>query len=216
MKIGVFGTGMVGETIGSRLISLGHEVCMGSRTAGNEKAVAWAKKEGAKARCGTFADAAAFGELLFNCTKGEVSVAVVQSAGEANLQGKVLIDVANPLDHSKGFPPRLFFCNDDSLGERLQAAMPKLKVVKALNTMNCKLMVNPALIPGEHSVFVCGNDAGAKQQVEKFLREQFGWQQVIDLGDITNARGVEMYLPLWVRLYGWAKTPNFNVHVVKS
>jgi predicted dinucleotide-binding enzyme len=173
-------------------------------------------KAGPNASAGTFADAAKHGELLFNCSKGGASLEVLQAAGEANLAGKVLIDVANPLDGSKGFPPTLSVCNTDSLGERLQAAFPALKVVKALNTINCLLMVDAARIPGEHAVFVCGNDAAAKAEVTRVLREWFGWKQVIDLGDITNARGTEMYLPLWIRLYGALKTADFNVHVVKA
>lgn len=216
MNIGVLGTGMVGDAIASKLVALGHAVCLGSRSATSEKAVAWVKKVGPQGSAGTFADAAKHGELLFNCTKGEATLAALEAAGEANLAGKVLVDVSNPLDHSRGFPPSLSICNTDSLGERIQAAFPRLKVVKSLNTINCNVMVDPARIPGEHAVFVCGNDASARERVTKVLREWFGWKQVIDLGDITNARGTEMYLPLWVRLYGALKTADFNVHVVRG
>jgi 8-hydroxy-5-deazaflavin:NADPH oxidoreductase len=216
MKIGVLGTGTVGETIASKLVALGHEVCMGSRSAGNEKAAAWAAKAGATASAGTFADCARYGEVLFNCTKGGASLEALRLAGAEALGTKVLVDVANPLDGSKGFPPSLAVCNTDSLGESIQREFPRLRVVKALNTINCKVMVEPARIPGVHAVFMCGNDAGAKEQVGKMLREWFGWKQVLDLGDITNARGTEMYLPLWVRLYGVMKTADFNVHVVKA
>lgn len=216
MKIGVLGTGAVGETIGSKLVELGHEVCLGSRSATNEKAAAWVKKVGARGRAGTFADAAKHGELVFNCTRGEASLAALEAAGAASLEGKVLIDVSNPLDFGHGFPPSLSVCNTTSLGEQIQAAFPKVKVVKSLNTINCNVMVNPARLPGEHAVFVCGNDAGAKEQVTRLLREGFGWKQVVDLGDITCARGTEMYLPLWVRLYGVMKTTDFNIHLVKA
>ena len=216
MKIAVLGTGMVGETIGSKLVALGHEVKMGSRTATNEKATAWVKKAGAKASAGTFADAAAFGEILFNCTNGSASLEALQAAGKENLQGKVLLDIANPLDFSKGMPPTLSIFNDDSLGERIQRAFPDVKVVKTLNTINANVMVEPSRIPGEHTVFVSGNDAEAKAKVKSILTEWFGWKQVIDLGNISTARGTESYLPLWLRLWGALGTPDFNIHVVKK
>ena len=215
MKIAVLGTGMVGETIGSKLVALGHEVKMGSRSATNEKAAAWVKKAGAKASQGTFADAAAFGELLFNCTSGSGSLEALNAAGKENLEGKILLDLSNPLEFSKGMPPTLFVSNTDSLGEQIQRAFPELKVVKTLNTINANVMVDPARIPGEHAVFVSGNDAEAKGQVKRLLTEWFGWKQVIDLGDITTARGTESYLPLWLRLWGVMGTPDFNIQIVK-
>jgi hypothetical protein len=202
MKIAVLGTGMVGETIGSKLVALGHEVKMGSRSANNEKAAAWVKKSGAKASQGTFADAAAFGELI--------------AAGKENLKGKLLLDLSNPLDFSKGMPPTLFVSNTDSLGEQIQRAFPELKVVKTLNTISANVMVDPARIPGEHAVFVSGNDADAKAQVKRLLTEWFGWKQILDLGDITTSRGTESYLPLWLRLWGAVGTPDFNIQIVKK
>ena len=215
MKIGVLGTGMVGEAIGTKLIQLGHEVKMGSRTANHEKAAAWVKQNGAKAMQGTFADAAAFGEVLFNCTSGKASLEALTMAGAENLKGKVLIDIANPLDFSRGMPPSLLVCNTDSLGEQIQRAFPAVKVVKSLNTMNCNLMVNPALLPEDHLVFVSGNDAEAKATVTMILKDWFGWRSIIDLGDITTARGTEMVLPLWVSLMGKVGTPMFNFKLVK-
>ncbi len=215
MKIGVLGTGMVGEAIGTKLIQLGHEVKVGSRTANNEKAAAWVKQSGAKASQGTFADAAAFGEVLFNCTSGGASLEALGQAGAENLKGKVLIDVANPLDFSRGMPPSLLVCNTDSLGEQIQRAFPAMKVVKSLNTMSCNLMVNPGLLKEDHLVFVSGNDAAAKATVTTILKEWFGWKSVIDLGDITTARGTEMVLPLWVSLMGTLQTPVFNFKLVK-
>lgn len=216
MKIAVLGTGMVGETIGSKLVALGHEVKMGSRSATNEKAAAWVKKSGAKASQGTFADAAAFGELLFNCTSGSGSLEALNAAGKKNLEGKILLDLSNPLEFSKGMPPTLFVSNTDSLGEQIQRAFPELKVVKTLNTINANVMVDPARIPGEHAVFVSGNDAEAKRQVKQLLTEGFGWKQVIDLGDITTSRGTESYLMLWLRLWGALGTPDFNISIVKK
>ncbi len=216
MRLGVLGTGMVGQTIGSRLIELGHQVKMGSREAGSEKATGWVEEAGEGATEGTFTDAAAFGEVLFNCTLGIASVDVLRAAGAENLERKLLIDVSNPLDFSDGFPPTLAICNDDSLGEQIQAAFPEARVVKALNTMNCEVMVEPSRVAGSHNVFVCGNDDGAKAEMAMILGE-FGWpaDSIMDLGDITAARGVEMYLPLWLRLYGAVGSGDFNIAVVR-
>ncbi|MBT9547538.1 MAG: NAD(P)-binding domain-containing protein [Candidatus Sericytochromatia bacterium] len=215
MKIAVLGTGMVGQAIGSRLAELGHEVKMGSRTAGNAKALAWAKQaQGASE--GTFADAASFGEIVFNCTSGSASLEALAAAGAENLAGKVLVDVANPLDFSQGMPPTLSVCNTDSLGEQIQRAFPEARVVKALNTMNCTIMVNPALVGnGEHHTFLSGNDAEAKQQV-KALLQSFGWQEacVLDLGDISTSRGTEAWLPLWLRIWGATGSGSFNLRIV--
>lgn len=214
MNIAVLGTGMVGNAIGTRLVELGHKVKMGSRSAANEKALEWVRTAGANASQGTFADAAASGEILFNCTSGGGSLDALKQAGEANLKGKVLIDVSNPLDFSKGMPPTLSVCNDDSLAERIQKAFPDLKVVKSLNTMTAPLMVNPAqLAGGDHTVFMSGNDKGAKEKTSEILKG-FGWKHIIDLGDITTARGTEMVLPLWLRLWGALQTPMFNYKVV--
>lgn len=215
MKIAVFGTGMVGNAIATKLVKVGHDVKMGSRTADNAKGAEWVKANGAKASQGTYADAAAFGELLFNCTAGMGSLAALEAAGKANLAGKVLVDVSNPLDFSKGMPPTLSVANTDSLGEQIQRAFPETKVVKALNTMNCNLMVDASLIKGEHDVFMCGNDAGAKGKVAELLKGSFGWKSVTDLGDLTAARGQEMYVIFWVRLMGALGSPMFNVHVLR-
>jgi len=212
----VLGTGMVGSTIATKLAQLGHEVRMGSRTAGNERAVAWVASAGAGASHGTFADAAAHGELVFNCTAGEVSLAALEAAGAENLAGKVLVDVSNPLDLSHGMPPGLFTSSFDSLGEQIQRAFPDARVVKALNTVNREVMVDPSKVPGEHDVFLCGDDEAAKPRVIELL-ESFGWPaaSVIDLGDLTAARGMEAYLLLWIRLSSALGTGHFNVRVVR-
>lgn len=215
MKIGILGTGMVGNTIASKLVALGHEVMMGSRTANNEKARAWVAQTGGRARAGTFADAAAFGEMIWVCTSGAGTIEAVHSAGPANLDGKIVVDVTNPLDFSRGMPPRLSVANDDSLGEQIQRAAPGARVVKALNTINCNVMVDAGRIAGDHDAFVAGNDADAKARVTEILRRDFGWRHVIDLGDISGARATEMYLPLWLRLYGALGSADFNVHVVR-
>lgn len=216
MKIGVLGTGVVGSTIGSKLVSLGHEVKMGARSSTNEKAAAWKQQAGSNASAGTFEAAARFGELVFNCTSGQGAEAALEAAGEDALRGKVVIDVSNPLDFGRGFPPSLSIANTDSLGEQLQRRFGEVRFVKTLNTVNCDLMVDPArLSGGDHSMFLCGNDAAAKELVGTFLKREFGWKDVIDLGDISMARGLEMYLPLWVRLYGALGTPSFNIKVVR-
>jgi predicted dinucleotide-binding enzyme len=212
MRIGILGTGVVGRTIGAALVHRGHEVRLGSRTANNPKARDWAAANGDRASQGTFADAATFGEMVFNCTSGTVSLEALRAAGAGNLAGKVLVDVANPLDFSHGMPPTLTICNSDSLAERIQAEFPSTKVVKSLNTMTASVMVEPGLVPGEHDVFVSGNDGEAKAQVGEVLRS-FGWRNVVDLGDITSARGPEMVLPIWLRLMGTFKSPVFNFHV---
>jgi hypothetical protein len=205
---------MVGNAIGSKLIQLGHEVKMGSRTANNAKALEWVTATGPRASQGTFADAASFGEIIFNCTAGSVSLEALKLAGTKNLVGKILVDVANPLDFSKGMPPSLTVCNTDSLGEQIQRTYPQAKVVKALNTMNCRVMVNPTLVPGDHNAFISGNDSYAKTKVMDILKA-FGWKNVIDLGDITAARGTEMLLPIWLRLMGILGTTDFNFKIAK-
>lgn len=214
MRVGVLGTGTVGKAIATKLVELGHEVTMGSRSADGEALLEWVQAVGASAKGGTFADAASSAELVFNCTAGEASLAALAAAGAENLAGKVLVDVANPLDFSQGMPPTLSVCNDDSLGERIQAAFPEAKVVKALNTINAGVMVDPSRVPGDHNVFVCGNDEEAKSHVTTLL-ESFGWPpgSVIDLGDISAARGAEMYLPLWLRMMGALGTADFNIAV---
>lgn len=217
MKIAVFGTGTVGDTIGSRLIELGHQVMMGSRTANNEKALAFVAKHKSGARAGTFAEAATFGDLIFNCTKGEASIEALRAAGNA-LDGKIIVDVANPLDFSNGMPPSLIpsLSNTNSLNKEIQRTFPKTHVVKTLNTMWCGLMVNPNLIGGgDHINYICGNDAGAKLKVIELLKE-FGWQEknILDLGDITNARGTEAVLPIWLRVWGATKNGAFNFRLI--
>lgn len=218
MKIAVLGTGTVGNTIGSRLIELGHEVMMGSRSAENEKAVAFAANHsGGKAHAGTFADAVAFGDIIFNCTKGDGSIEALRSA-EQLLAGKIIIDVSNPLDFSQGMPPSLIpaLSNTNSLGEEIQRTFPQSKVVKTLNTMWCGLMVNPNMIGGgDHTNFVCGNDNEAKGKVKSLLQE-FGWksENLLDLGDITCARGTEAVLPIWLRVWNATQNGAFNFKVI--
>lgn len=227
MKIAVLGTGMVGRTIAEKLFELGHEVMVGTRDAtatmantaphpyGFPPYSAWQAQHTGVSLV-TFAEAAGQAEVVINATSGVGSLEALRQAGEANLNGKILIDISNPLDASQGMPPSLSVCNTDSLGEQIQRAFPQVKVVKTLNTVTASLMVNPRqLANGEHHIFVSGNDPQAKRQVVDWLIGWFGWKQVIDLGDITTARGVEMYLPLWLRLWGALGTGLFNIQVVK-
>jgi predicted dinucleotide-binding enzyme len=216
MKIAVLGTGMVGNAIGTKLVKTGHQIMMGSRDAKSGGAQEWLRSVDGKAGIGTFADAAAFGEIVFDCTNGANALPALRQAGAANLSGKILIQVGNPLDTSKGTPPTLTICNTDSLGEQVQREFPGVRVVKALNTVNCDIMIDPSRVPGDHDLFICGNDAAAKREVIDRLCEWFGWKagNIIDLGEISNSRGTEMFLALWARLWGVLGTPHFNIHVV--
>jgi 8-hydroxy-5-deazaflavin:NADPH oxidoreductase len=188
---------------------------MGARTADNEKARAWVKAHGKLAYHGIFAEAAAFGEILFNCTAGKGSLSALEFPKRSDLNGKILIDVANPLDYSRGAPPTLTVCNTDSLGEQIQREHPILRVVKALNTMNVDVMVHPDRLLGPHDVFICGNDQEAKAEVTRILTDWFGWESVIDLGDISQSRGMEMALPLWISLQKKLGTNIFNFRVAR-
>lgn len=217
LKVGVFGTGAVGNAIGTKLAELGHPVMMGSRTANNPKALAFVAKNHQKALAGTFADAAEYGELIFNCTAGMGSIDALKMAGENRLNGKIIIDIANPLDFSKGMPPTLSISNTSSLGEEIQQTFPKTMVVKTLNTMWCAIMVNPAMVGGgDHHVFMSGNDSSSKALVKEILKS-FGWNEnnIVDLGGITTARGTEMYLPLWLSIFGSEKNGAFNIKIVR-
>jgi predicted dinucleotide-binding enzyme len=215
MKIAILGTGMVGNTLATKLVQIGHQIMMGSRTANSSAGQEWLRSVGGKAKIGTFADAAAFGEIVFDCTNGANSLDALRQAGAANLRKKILIHVSNPLDFSKG-QPTLTVCNTDSLGEQVQREFPDSLVVKALNTMNCALMIQPSLLPGDHNLFICGNDAAAKGEVTGWLCEWFGWKNtnIVDLGDITGSRGMEMWMPIWLRLFGKFGHPRFNLRLI--
>jgi len=214
MRIGVLGTGNVGRKLATKLVELGHDVMLGSRSADNPTAAEWVAATGSGASQGTFADTAAHGELVLNCTPGTVSLEAIGSVSAASLAGKTLIDVSNPLDLSRGFPVVVLHPTD-SVAEQIQRAMPEARVVKALNTVNNEVMVDPSRVPGEHDLFVCGDDAAAKDEVVELL-ESFGWPraQIRDLGDLTGARAMEAYLVLWLRLRGLVGTGDVNIRVV--
>ena len=226
MKIAVLGTGTVGRTMAARFADLGHDVTIGTRdpqttlarsepdAMGNPPFSAWAADH-SQVPLATFAEAAAQAELVVNATNGGVSIEVLTQAGAHNLAGKVLLDIANPLDFSQGFPPTLFVKDTDSLGEQNQRAFPDVKVVKTLNTMTAALMADPVLAAGgDHSVFVSGDDEAAKQTVMGLLKS-LGHTDVIDLGDLSTARGTEMLLPIWLRLMGALGTPMFNFKIAR-
>ncbi|MFD9124802.1 NADPH-dependent F420 reductase [Kitasatospora sp. NPDC059571] len=214
MRFGIIGTGTVGRTLASKLIALGHEVTLGSRTKDNTSAVSWADQAGPHGHAGTFQDAADFGEVIINATAGTVSLPALQQAGAERLAGKVLIDVSNPLVFSSAGEVSLAPVNTDSVGEQLQRAFPDARVVKALNTLAAPLMVDPGRVPGEHQVFVAGEDVAAKTVVRGVL-EQFGWPDaaVIDLGGIDAARGTEMLMPFWLKLMGHFGHTDFNYSI---
>lgn len=216
-KIGVLGTGMVGSTIATKMIQMGHAVQMGSRTAGNEKASAWAKANGNSASVGTFADAAQFGEVVFVCTKGEATLEALAMAKPDQFKGKTVVDISNPLDFSKGMPPSLIpaLANTCSLGEEVQKILPSAHVVKTLNIVSCEVMVNPKKSGGDPTMFLAGNDAGAKEEV-KTLLGLFGWKDIIDLGDITGARALEMVLPIWIRTWTATQNGHFGFKIVRG
>ena len=226
MRFGILGTGVVGKTVAARLDGMGHEVMMGTRDPeetmsrseqdqyGNPPFSTW-QQEHPEVRLGAFAEAAAHGEMVANATAGSASLEALEMAGEDNLNGKILIDISNPLDFSRGMPPTLWVSNTDSLGERIQGRFPEAKVVKTLHTMNAYVMVDPAQLAGaDHTVFVSGDDAEAKAEVGELLRS-FGWTDIIDLGDITTARGTEMLMPIWLRLFGALQKPVFNFKIVR-
>ncbi|HLK96197.1 MAG TPA: NAD(P)-binding domain-containing protein [Hymenobacter sp.] len=200
MNIGILGTGTVGQTLGAKLLELGHAVMLGARAAGNEKAVAWVQEHGGAAREGSFAEAAEFGNIVVVATLGTATVEALQQAGPDNFVGKTVIDLTNPLDFSRGMPPTLFVGLTDSLGEQVQRVLPRAHVVKTLNIVSVMQMINPASTGGEPDMFVCGNDTGAKEQVTQLLRD-FGWQRITDLGGIEESRVTEPLVLLWVR-YG--------------
>jgi predicted dinucleotide-binding enzyme len=206
MKIGVLGTGDVGRALGNAFLALGHEVKMGSRAAGGQKAVAWARAAGPKASQGTFADAARFGELIVLATLGAAAEAALGAAGLANFDGKIVIDTTNPLEVGRGFPPKMFVGHTDSLGERIQRLVPGAQVVKAFNTVGNAHMFKPQFPGGPPDMFVCGNDEGAKAEVAALLHE-FGWG-VVDIGGIEGSRHLEPMCLVWV-LYG-ARTGTWN------
>ena len=212
MRIGILGTGDVGQALGKGFVTLGHEVKMGSRSAANEKALAWAKETGSKASVGTFAAAAQYGEIVILATLGVANESVLSSAGAQNLRGKAVIDATNPLDFSGGVPPKLAVSGYDSAGERVQKLLPEVHVVKAFNAVGQAHMFRPQFPGGPPDMFICGNDGAAKKKVGGILKD-FGWG-VIDLGGIQSSRYLEAMCLVWV-LHALSTNPPTWNHAFK-
>ncbi|MEL6670510.1 MAG: NAD(P)-binding domain-containing protein [Bacteroidota bacterium] len=226
MKVAILGTGSVGQAVANKLLSLGHQVFVGTRDVedtmnrtekdgfGNPPISFWIK-EHPEVKLMTFKEAVQEGsDLVVFAMNGQQAIHVLKTVGSEALTDKIMMDISNPLDFSNGFPPSLFVSNTDSLGEQIQREFPSLKVVKTLNTMSNPIMVNPSALEGDHTVFMSGNDEGAKAKVSEVL-QSFGWPErnIFDLGDISTARGTEMILPIWLRLYGKIQSPLFNFHI---
>ena len=226
MKIGILGTGDVGQTLGSALIRRGNDVMLGTRNVSRkmeEKATEeapqsfheWLSKN-KKVRLGTFAEAAAHGEIIMNAVAGHAAIEVLAKVKPSDLKDKILIDITNALGPWGKGPIELFVANTDSLAERIQRAHPGIRVVKSLNTVTAHIMVNPAgLAGGDHDVFVAGNDPEARERVARFLREEFGWKTVLDLGDLTAARGLEMMIMVWLKIWSALGTSDFNYKIAR-
>jgi hypothetical protein len=226
-KIGILGTGMVGQTIAGRLADLGYEVTIGTRDVAKTEANRerspmggapfsdWHKQH-QNVKLEIFSGAAKSGEIIFVCTNGGATLEALGRANPDNFKGKTVVDISNPLDFSKGMPPSLVprFANTNSLGEEVQKALPQANVVKSLNIVNCEVMVNAKKTGGEPTMFVAGNNAAAKAEVSGILK-QFGWTDIIDLGDIAGARGMEMMLPVWLRTWGAIKNGYFGFKIVR-
>ena len=211
MKIGVLGTGEVGRTLATGFFSAGHEVMMAGRT--EEKARAWANEHNG-AQAGTYTEAAGFGELVVLSVNGAVAVDVLMLvSGEVG--GKVVIDTTNPLSFPEDKPMELLVANTDSIAEQLQQAVSAARVVKALNMMNSRVMVNPERLAGDHVACIAGNDREAREVVRSLLETAFGWKTILDLGDITAARGMESWMHLWLKLWGALGTAQFNIGIVR-
>lgn len=196
MRVGILGTGDVAKALGNGFVTLGHEVKMGSRSASNEKAVAWAKSAGPKASVGSFEDATKFGEIVLLCTLGAANESVISLAKAENFANKILIDTTNPLDFSGGMPPKLAISGNDSGGERVQRLLPGAHVVKAFNTVGNAFMFRPEFPGGPPDMFICGNDEDAKKKVTEILKD-FGWP-TIDIGGIEGSRYLEAMCIVWV------------------
>ena len=227
MNIVILGTGVVGQTLAAALAEKGHAVTIGTRDPAETMARETAKpparvayrdwqRANPSVQLATFADAARSADVVINATSGASAMSALESAGADALRDRILIDASNPLDFSKGMPPTLTVCNTDSLGEQIQKAFPRVRLVKTLNTVTANLMVNPGAVnEGDHTLFVCGNDADARATVKRWLGEWFGWRDILDLGDVTASRGMEMYLPIWLRMWGAVGSPMFNVKLVR-
>lgn len=224
MKLAILGTGMVGRTIAAKLASSGHDVAVGTRDP--DASLQREPKTGTSLRdwlainpdiaLMRMEEAAGFGDMLIAAMAGEAAVNTFAGIGAETIGDKIVMDVTNPLDFSHGMPPSLFISNTDSLAEAIQRAVPRARIVKTLNTVNANVMVEPEFVAkGDHTMFVCGNDAEARAEIAAFLKTEFGWIDVMDLGDLTAARGMEASLHLWLKLWASIGSPSFSIKVVR-
>lgn len=215
MRVGVIGSGVVGRTLASGFLEAGHEVKIGSRSPAKDDLKSWEKNAGKPASTGTFAEAAAHGEIVVLAVLGSAAEEALELAGPANLKGKLVIDTTNALDFSKGMPPGLFVGVTDSLGERIQRKVPDARIVKCFNTVPNTQMVHPHGKGGPPDMFICGNDAKAKASTIEILKS-FGWPGAIDVGGIDGARWLEALVPLWVRVGGALQNWDHAFKVVRA
>ncbi len=199
MKLGIIGSGTVGQQLGLGFIRLGNDVKIGTRD--TAKLNDWIKQAGTKSSAGSFEDAAKFGELVILATNWEGTFNAVNLAGKENLSGKIIIDVTNPLDFSQGPPPKIAVSPGNSGGEQIQKMLPDSKVVKAFNTVSAYIMISPKRESGEPDMFIAGNDEHAKKVVTT-LAENLGWNSVIDMGDISQSYWLEALAMVWIN-YGF-------------
>ena len=200
-RVGVLGTGEVGRRLAGGFKSRGHEVMIGARDQEKPELREWLSGDGARVQAGTFREAAEHGELLVLGVLGDAALDVIAQAGVDNFKGKVVIDAMNPLDFSGGFPPKLSICGDDSLGERVQGALPDAKVVKAFNTIGNPYFVDPNFSQGTPTMLIAGDDEGAKQFVRDVLAD-FGWSDTLDIGGIEGSRELEAICIAWIKIGG--------------
>jgi predicted dinucleotide-binding enzyme len=223
MEVGILGTGGVGRALAEGFATTGNDVMIGTRDVagllartepdqmGRPPFSAW-RSEHTEVRVASYAEAGAHGDLLVNATLGTGSIDALRAAGAGDVDARIVIDASNPLEFSGG-SAALFVGLDDSLAERIQREFPAARVVKAWNTMTAALMTNPNLVAGgDHSIPICGDDEDARREVTRLL-EDFGWRDVVDLGDLTAARAMEAYVLLWLRLYTAFDTPMVNIKV---
>lgn len=214
MKFGVLGTGDVAHSIASKLIELGHEVIMGARDVANDKAMRWAETHGEHAHHGTFANAAAFGEQIFNCVQGIHALEALDSAGTGNLMGKILIDQANPYIMVDGYLALdEHWSGTTSLGEEIQKRFPGTRVVKTLNCFHNYVMTHPDCIGEQPTLFVCSDDEEAKKTVINLLKT-FGWTKPFDLGELANSRYTEMLGAVWMPVFLKLNHVNFGFKLI--
>ncbi len=215
MRIGILGSGQVGRTLGAGFASKGHDVRIGTRSPKKPALQKWLRGATGTVSLGTYADAAAHGELLVLACPGAAAMDVIEAAGPERFDGKILLDVSNPLAFDDGQPPGLFARVTDSLGERVQRRLPNTKVVKGLNTMNASTMIRPKMRQGLADVLLCGNNKAAKRKVAGLIRD-FGWATLIDVGGIESARWMEAWVPLWVRIADELGSWKVALHILRE